>query len=115
MEIHAMPIEEIFEEVENYSNTNIEFIKFDVIDVSADVIASVYSRFIIIICGSLFVFILNIGLSLWIGDLLRKSYYGFFVIASCYLLIAVFLFIYRFRWIINPIRNVFIGQMLIRK
>jgi len=58
---------------------------------------------------------MNIGLSLWIGDLLHKSYYGFFVIAICYLLIAVFLFIYRFRWIINTIQNVFIGQLLIRK
>lgn len=115
MEIHAMSIEEIFEEVENYSITSIELIKFNAIDVSADVIASVYSKFIIIICGSLFVFIMNIGLSLWIGDLLHKSYYGFFVIAICYLWIVVFLFIYRFRWIINPIRNVFIGQLLIRK
>jgi len=110
-----MPLEELFEKVVNYSNTTIELIKFNSIDISASVIASVYSKFIIIICGSLFVFILNIGLSLWIGDLLHKSYYGFFVIASCYLLIAVFLFIYRFRWIIKPIRNVFIGQMLIKK
>lgn len=50
MEIHAMSIEEIFEEVENYSITSIELIKFNAIDVSADVIASVYSKFIIIIC-----------------------------------------------------------------
>ncbi|MBK8245654.1 MAG: hypothetical protein IPK88_19655 [Saprospiraceae bacterium] len=50
MEIHAMTIEEIFEEVENYSITSIELIKFNAIDVSADVIASVYSKFIIIIC-----------------------------------------------------------------
>jgi len=48
MEIHAMSIEEIFEEVENYSITSIELIKFNAIDVSADVIASVYSKFIII-------------------------------------------------------------------
>lgn len=115
MESHTLPLEELFEKLENYSNSSMELIKLNAIDVSADVIASVYSRFIIIICGSLFVFILNIGLSLWIGDLLGKSYYGFFVIASCYLLIAVFLFICRFRWIINPIRNVFIGQMLNRK
>ena len=66
MEIHAMPIEEIFEEVENYSITSIELIKFNAIDVSADVIASVYSKFIIIMCGSLFVFILNIKKSCFI-------------------------------------------------
>ena len=114
MEIHVMPLEKLFEKVENDRNDRIELIKLNATDVSADVIASVYSRFIIIFCVSLFVIILNIGLSLWIGDLLAKSYYGFFVISSCYLLIAVFLFIFRFSWIISLIRNVLIGQMLNR-
>ncbi|WP_410960347.1 hypothetical protein, partial [Salmonella sp. SAL4431] len=43
---------------------------------------------IVLTCFIFFFFftILNIGISLWIGELLGKTYYGFFAVSGFYLL-----------------------------
>ncbi len=105
-------IEALFERAEEYSKTSVELYKLKAIDKSADVVSSLVSRLAIFLIGALFVIIANIGIALWIGELLGKSYYGFFVIAGCYALIAILLSVFRHQWIKTPISNAIISQML---
>lgn len=50
----------------------------------------------------------SIGLSLWWGALLGNTYYGFFAIAGCYLLLLV-----AVRYLLSPhLKKVIIQRML---
>lgn len=115
MDDNATPIESLFEKAEEYSKTSIELFKLNVVDKSAEVVSSLAVRLVIFIVVALFVLILNIGLALWIGELLGKTYYGFFVISGCYALIALVIHLFRHQWIKYPISNYIITQMLKQK
>src|SRR5947208_13634729 len=55
--------------------------------------------------GVLVLLFASIGLSIWIGRLLGGTFMGFFIVAIFYLLIAVFLYVMRDKWIRLPVVN----------
>ena len=63
----------------------------------------------------LFVLTANIGIALWIGEVLGKSYYGFFVVAGFYVLAGLIIYNSRHQWIKDPVSNAVISQMLKQK
>jgi hypothetical protein len=109
------PIETLFEIAENCSKTTLELLKLKAIDKSADIVSSFAMKLALFMVVALFIIIANIGLALWIGDMLGKSYYGFFVIAGVYALIAVLLRSYLYQWVKIPVSNFIITQMLNQK
>ncbi len=108
----ATPIELLFDRVEDYSKTTLELFKLKAIDKSADVVSSLVSRLTILLVVALFIIIINIGVALWLGEILGKSYYGFFVIGSLYALIAILLHAFRHPWLKTPVSDTIIMQML---
>jgi len=112
MKNYETPLELLLEKAEDYSNTTIELMKLKAINKSADIISSFALKIILFIAITLFFSIANVGVALWIGDLLGKSYYGFFIIAACYGLAAVLLRSYLHHWVKVPISNFIITQML---
>jgi hypothetical protein len=112
MENNATTIEMLFERAENYTKTTVELARLNVVDKTADVVSSLISRIAVSIVFAMFVFLVNIGLSLWIGELVGKIYYGFFIVSSFYLLIAIILYIFKNEWIKMPISNFMIVKML---
>jgi hypothetical protein len=112
---NASPIETLFAKAEDYGKTTIELFKLNAIDKSADVVSSLVSRLAILMVVALFILIISIGMALWIGELLGKSYYGFFVIGGFYALIAILLYTFRHQWLKYPVNNSIIAQMLKQK
>ena len=112
MEEQASPIEALFERTEHYVKTSVELYKLKAIDKSADVISTFSARLAIIVFIALFFLIFNIGLSLWIGELLGRAYYGFFIVSGFYALSVILLFIFSDKWIKSPLKNAIIGQAL---
>ena len=115
MNDNATPIASLLEKAENYSKTTVELFKLEVIDKSADVVSSLVSRLAILLVVALFILIINIGLALWIGELLGKSYYGFFIIGGLYGIVAIVLKAYRHPLLKYPVSNSIINQMLKQK
>jgi|SRR6185369_5501265 len=111
----AKAIETLFEKAGDYGKTTIELFKLNAIDKSAEVVSALTIRLAIGLVCACSVFILSIGLALWIGELLGKLYYGFFVIAGCYVLLVSLLYIFRRQWIKDPVNNSIIIQMLKKK
>jgi len=105
------PIETLFERAEDYSKTSIELFKLTAIDKSADVVSSLAVQFAIFMVAVLFTLVINIGIAMWLGELLGKQYYGFFVVAVFYALVMTLLFIFRHEWIKTPVSNSIITQM----
>lgn len=111
MDDKATMLGKLQEKAERYVNISIELFKLKAIEKSADMISSMVSRMAVILIFVFFVLILNIGLALWIGELLGRSYYGFFVLAAFYLMLGLLVKAFRHQWIKKPVTNYFITQV----
>jgi hypothetical protein len=105
-------IESLIEKGEQYGKTTLELLKLKTLDKSADVVSNLVSWLIVFIFAVLFFLILNIGVALWLGELLGKSYYGFFVVSGFYALLALIFGIFRKQIVKNPVNNSIIEQVL---
>ncbi|MGV8139860.1 MAG: hypothetical protein AB2L20_32135 [Mangrovibacterium sp.] len=105
-------IESLIEKGEQYGKTTLELIKLKTLDKTANVASDLVSWLIIVIFAILFFLILNIGIALWLGDLLGKSCYGFFVIAGFYGILALVFGVFRKQLIKRPVNNSIITQVL---
>jgi hypothetical protein len=112
MDERESSIEALIEKGEQYGKTTLELLKLKTLEKSSDVASDLASWIIIVIFVSLFFLVLNIGVALWIGDLLGKSYHGFFIIAGFYALLALLFSVFRKQLIKNPVNNSIITQVL---
>ena len=112
MENNTSTIETLFEKAEDYTRTTAELMKLKAVDKTADVASSMLSRGVVSIVFVMFAFLVNIGLSLWVGELLGKDYYGFFIVSGIYLIISILLYIFRDPLIKLPVSNFIIERML---
>jgi hypothetical protein len=112
MEKQASQIENLFEKAENYSRTTYDLTKLRALETTTVVVASLVSRLSVIIMISLFLLTVNIGIALWLGELLSKAYYGFFIVAAFYLLAGAVLHLFLHKWIKKPITDLIIIQAL---
>ena len=112
MENKATTIEMLFEKAEDYTRTTVDLVKLTAVDKTADVVSSLLSRLAVSIVFVMFVLLVNIGLSFWIGELLGKTYLGFFAVSIFYLVISIVLNIFKDEWIKMPVSNFIIIKML---
>lgn len=103
MEDKATPIESLFERAEAYGKTSLKLLKLKAIDKSSELISTIMSWLIVIIVAALFFIILNIGIALWLGEILGKTYYGFFIVAGIYAVLGVIFILWAKKYINNSI------------
>jgi hypothetical protein len=112
MEDYEKVIEALLVKAEEYGKTSFELAKLKALDKTSDVVSSLVPKLIVsllIIIGLLF---LNVGLAVWIGDLLGKLYFGFFVVAAFYGITGVIMHFFMHKRIKKIVRNGFINQAL---
>jgi hypothetical protein len=112
MEQQENLIESLIEKGEQYGKTTLELIKLKALDKSADVTSTLASWIIVVVLIVLFFLILNIGIALWIGEILGKTYFGFFAVAGFYGLLALIFGIFREKLVKKPVNNSIISQVL---
>lgn len=112
METPTTSIEELYERGETFSKTTIELAKLKGLETTTIVVTALIWRLTVIIVIALFVLVLNIGIALWLGELLGKSYYGFFIVAGFYLLSGIVLHFFLHNWIKKPVSDLIITQAL---
>lgn len=112
MENQSPSFTSLFENAGSYIETRIDLLKLQAINKSSDVTSSLVSRIAILLILAFALFIFNIGLALWIGVLLGKTYLGFFVVAGFYALVALLLHFFRYSWIKEPLSSAIIKKML---
>ncbi len=115
MKDQQTPIEMLFEKAQTYGETNIELFKLNAIEKSANITSSLLSRIVIGLIIAMCIFLASLGLALYIGECAGKSYYGFFILAGCYTLIAFVISLFRHQWIKTPISNLIISKLLKQK
>ena len=112
METRTPTVELLFERTEDYSRTLFELAKLRALETTTDVVTSMVSKASVVILASLFVLVFNVGVALLVGDLLGKSYYGFFIVAAFYLLAAMVAHFFLHQWIKRPVGNLIISEAL---
>ena len=96
-------VEDLLNRVRDYVETQIELFKYKAIDKTADLISSIVSNIIVAITLMFFFLFLNIGLSIWIGSLLGKTYLGFLILAALYLITGLIINSSKNKWVKEPV------------
>lgn len=112
MEDKTTILESLIDSAENYGKSSIELWKLKAIKKTSEAVSSIAASLIVFLVSVLFIFILSIGLSLWIGDYLGKTYWGFFIVAGLYLLIALICMAGRKQLLQTPVSNSIIKNIM---
>ncbi len=105
-------IDPLMDRIETYGKTTLELSKLKALKAGIVVTTSLVSRLSVIVMILLSVLVFSIGIALFLGDLLGKSYYGFFIVASFYLLIGVISHLFLDKWIRRPIGDMLVSEIL---
>ncbi len=112
MEEQTELIDELIDKGHDYGKTTLNLIKLRALDKTSDVLSNLISWLPVFIAATLFFLILNIGIAIWLGELLGAIYYGFFAVAGFYALLALACFIFRKSLLKNPLNDSIINQIL---
>jgi hypothetical protein len=100
----------LFEATKEYTRTSIELLKLKAIDKGAEIASSLASNMAVIIALIFFLLAFNIAIALWIGDLLGKSYYGFFTVAAFYAIVILVMHFFMKGWMRKKVSNSIVKQ-----
>lgn len=112
METASVLLESLLEKAEAYGKTTFELSKLKALETMTKVVTFIVYRGSVLIVLILFVLILSIGVSLWLGEWLGKPYYGFFMVAAIYFVAVIILHIFLHNRIKRPISDLLITESL---
>jgi uncharacterized protein YqhQ len=111
MQNNVTQLESLLAHAEQYNKTSLELLKLKSVDKTADVASSILSSLLMGTVLTVFALILTLAISFWLGDLLGKTYYGFFLVALVYGIIGLVVFL-RYPFIKVRLNNFIILKML---
>jgi len=112
METPSNLIESLFERAESLGKTTFELSKLKALRTTTVIVTALISRLSVIMMISMFILILNIGIALFLGEVLGKMYYGFFIVAALYLIVGIIFHLFMNKWIKKPIFDLIIKKAL---
>lgn len=112
MEDDARLLESLLERATEYGKTSLELIKLKALDKTAELISASVPLAIIIILIASFLLFLNLGLAFWLGEILGRTYYGFFAVSAFYIIVFLILRFFLYDRIKKLVANYFIKQVL---
>jgi hypothetical protein len=112
MEDNGNLIESLIERAVGYGKTSFELAKLKAVDKTSEAVSSFVPKAIVIVFILSFVLFLSLGFALWLGEILGKSYLGFFVVAAFYGISGIFVRLFMHKWIKRCVSNNFIRQVL---
>ena len=112
MEENTKLLESLLERATEYGKTSFELVKLKTIDKTTDVVSSMVPHSIVFVLIATFMLFLNLGVALWLGDVLGKTFYGFLVVAGFYILAGMVIHFFLHKRIKKVVGNYFIKRML---
>jgi len=112
MEDNVKLIEALLEKVVDYGKTTYELEKLKALDKSSDVASSLIPHTAVFVLIASFLLFINFGLAIWLGEILGRIFYGFFVVGAFYAVISVVIRFLLHKWLKKIIRNYIIKQAL---
>jgi len=105
-------LEELLEKAEAYGQLNVELLKLKALEKTASAASNAASALTGLILLLMFLCMAGVGIALWLGDLLGKTWYGFFIVAGVYALFGLILLLTKDNWIKRLVSNSLIQHVL---
>jgi hypothetical protein len=112
MEKNANLLETLLERASEYGKTSIELARLKALDKTTEIVSSFIPLSVVILLVASSLLFLNLGLAFWLGEVLGKTYYGFFVVAAFYVLAGIFIHFFLHKWIKRLVGDYFIKRVL---
>ncbi len=111
MEKTTRNIDAFITEAGDYIENRVELFKLKLADKTSDVASTTASGLVVGIMALLFITLISIGLSLWLGELTGKSYYGFLIVGGFYALLAAIIYAGRGKLLKEPVSNIILKSI----
>lgn len=112
MEDNSNLIESLLEKAAEYGKTSYELVKLKVVDKTTDSISTfIPNTIVLLVLGSVLLFF-NLGIAFWLGKVFGEFFYGFFIVAAFYALIAFVFYFFMRKWIKRMLYDFMIKQLL---
>jgi hypothetical protein len=105
----------VIDQMEQLMDTKTELYKLKLTGKIAYVFSSVMTQLIFGLVAIIILLLLTFGLSFWLGERMGNSYMGFIMIAGGLSVLSVLFFIFRFRTIQKPLKDIMVSQLLKEK
>ncbi len=112
MEDNAKLIGSLLERASEYGKTSYELVKLKALDKASDVASSLIPHTVVFVLIVSFLLFLSLGLAFWLGEILGKVYYGFFVVVAFYGIVGIVMHFFMHKWLKKLIGNYIIKQVL---
>jgi hypothetical protein len=112
MEENAKLLETLLERATEYGQTSIELVKLKTLDKTTDIVSSFIPLSVVILLIVSFLLFLNVGIAFWLGEILGKTFYGFFIVAAFYFLTGILIHFFLHKWIKKLVGDYFIKSLL---
>jgi len=112
MEENANLLETLLERASEYGKTSIELARLKALDKTTEIVSSVIPLSVVILLVVTSLLFLNLGLAFWLGEILGKTYYGFFIVAVFYVLAGILIHFFLHKWIKRLVGDYFIKRVL---
>jgi hypothetical protein len=111
MEDNKNSIESLLERAIDYGKTSFELVKLKAIDKASNIVSTLMPHLFAIVIIATFMLFINLGIAFWLGEILGKIYYGFFLVAGFYVFVWIFIHFLIRKWIKKCISDYFIKKI----
>lgn len=105
MSNNTISIGPLLKSIETYSDTTIKLYKLYIVDFIANIFAELYSKLIVMVLFLSCILFFSIGIALWIGTILGKTYLGFLFVSGIYFFVALIAIRFKRYFILDPMYN----------
>lgn len=112
METENSTVEDLFYKTRDYVNTRIDLFKLKAINKTSSVFSITVATLFLIGISLIVLLFLSAGLAFYLGEILGAVHYGFFIVAGIYILIGLFVFLFRKAILKTPFSNWLIRNLM---
>jgi hypothetical protein len=98
--------------MEEYGKTSFELFKLKRLDKASDIAGTVISRIAAIIAFITFLLMASFGTAFWLGAVLGRIWYGFFVVAAFYGVLGLIVYFFLHKGLKRIFADMMINQTL---
>lgn len=103
---------ELYDKAEDFAVSSVKLVQLQTVKKSSEVLASGGFGIMMLFALSFFFFLMNFGISLWVGQQLNDLALGFGIVASIYFLFALILLVFKKTIVNRYLKNWIINQFL---
>lgn len=112
MDDNSKLLESLLDKAKEYGITTFELAKLKAIDKTSDVVSSFVPSLIFLLLMGIFLLFLNLGVALWLGEVLGKTFYGFFIVAGFYIILGLIIHFFLHDWFKRMVGDYFVKRIL---